>query len=72
MNTKQAPKLAEGQQFNMGQIACTITRITEFSGEQHYGFTFVKDFGPEKVTQYGCGWMPVFFVDNFTGFNPNR
>jgi hypothetical protein len=72
MKTKTVPKLKANDQFHMGQIVCTITQIGEFSGEPHYGFTYVREHGPNIQTQYGCGWMPVFFVENFTGYNTER
>lgn len=61
------PHLQPDQTFQIGQIRCTITKIETFNGEPHYGFMFIKSSGPHELTQYGWGWMPVHFVDNFTG-----
>lgn len=51
-----------GETFHMGNIECTITQISAFSGTAHYGFTYEYDNG-----KLGCGWMPVLFVDRFSG-----
>lgn len=60
-------KLKIGQKFAMGRIDCTITSTATFSGELHYGFTFIHDLKPGEAPKLGCGWMPVYFVENFTG-----
>lgn len=66
MTDKQA-QLKEGERFNMGQVQCTITKISTFSGEPHYGFTYMKDVAPGEWA-YGCGWMPCVLVHQFTGY----
>ncbi len=49
----------------MGRITCTITIVDGFGNTDHYGFTYQTDEG-----RHQSGWMPVLFVDNFTGHAP--
>lgn len=73
MNTQEpVTKLQVGDQFSMGRITCTITKVTSFSGEPHYGFTFMHDTAPGEPYRFGCGYMPVYFVENFTGYFPKE
>lgn len=58
-----SPALTEGCRFAMGRFQCTITKISSFGSTPHYGFFYHSD-DHGKIEQ---GWMPVYFVDNFTG-----
>jgi hypothetical protein len=64
-------KLKEGDTFRMGAVDCHITGTATFSGQDHYGFTFIHNGKPGQPPKLGCGWMPVYFVENFTGYHHN-
>lgn len=56
-------ELEVGDQFDMGRnFVCTVTVKDRFGCEPHYGFTFRDGEG-----NYRSGWIPVEFVDRFTG-----
>lgn len=54
--------LRVGDEFHMGPIACKVTAIDSFGTTPHYGFTYYNNDG-----DFHSGWMPVLFVDQFTG-----
>lgn len=58
-------KLNVDDTFQMGTIRCLITIVDAFGNTPHYGFVYQLPNG-----KYESGWMPVYFVDNFTG-HPN-
>jgi hypothetical protein len=61
-------KLSIGQVFTMGNIECRITEIGAFGTTPHYGFTYYQPNEVPGGADFMGGWMPCFFVDNFTGY----
>jgi len=63
----QKSKIARGSVFYMGRIKCTVNDVLPMLAlhgpEQHVGFTWKEDVtGTEH-----SGWMPLTFVEQFTG-----